>query len=84
MRSAQQIHRDDLMKPDPLGETALIIGLVAIAGSICPARIGMRGYSQFVLLATSNDRLALDSTLLGAVSSNRGDSAREVPPHPDL
>ena len=32
MRSAQHIHRDDLMKPDPLSETTLIVGLVATAG----------------------------------------------------
>jgi hypothetical protein len=30
MRRVHHIHRDDLMKPDLLSETALIVGLLAI------------------------------------------------------
>jgi hypothetical protein len=32
MRRVHHIHRDDLMKPDLLSETALILGLFAIVG----------------------------------------------------
>jgi hypothetical protein len=32
MRPVHNIHRDDLMKPDLLSETALIVGLFAIVG----------------------------------------------------
>jgi hypothetical protein len=31
MRHVHHIHRDDLMKPDLLSETALIVGFLAIA-----------------------------------------------------
>jgi hypothetical protein len=31
MRHAHHIHRDDLMKPDLLSETALVVGFLAIA-----------------------------------------------------
>ena len=32
MRRVHHIHRDDLMKPDPFIETALLFGLLAIVG----------------------------------------------------
>jgi len=32
MRHVHHIHRDDLMKPAPLIETALLVGLLAIVG----------------------------------------------------
>ena len=30
MRKVRHIHRDDLMNPDPLSETVLIVGLLGI------------------------------------------------------